>query len=287
MARIIRLVNRPDATLWYDFGVVHPARIAPAALVAILAFAAPAAASPYSARAGRDRATARFTVTYSGAGRWATRYYAEPSDGGGRHDTDTASDSSTEKWSETFSSRLVIPPCDCGRLAELTDARGSSSATGRIDHVHIDGLYTQLNATEDCTVRSVTPARAVLDATVELAYVRRSRSLALTALDPVQEALTLLPAECPGQGDALDGLADNYFETGLSLAPQWGSERWFTAATVEVPLATLHRTREVSIPLESTRVGTPPRDCGLPHDSWQRCRTGGAWTGTLTFRIAR
>jgi hypothetical protein len=271
---------------WYE-QVVHVNRIAPAAAAAILALAAPAAASPFAARTGRYRATARFTVAYAGSGRWGTSYHAEPSDGGGKHDTDTARDSSTQKWSETFSRPLVVRSCDCGRPTALTGARGSTSATGQIDHVHLDGLYTQLNASEHCTVRSVTPAGAALDPTVELAYVRRSRSLALTALDSVEEALTLLPVECPGQGDALDGLADNYFEPGLSFAPQWGSERWFTAATVEVPLATLHRTREVSIPLENTRIGTPPRDCGLPHNSWQHCRTGGAWTGTLTLRIAR
>jgi hypothetical protein len=266
---------------------VRLARIVPAALAAIVAFAAPAAASSYTARAGRYRATARFTVTYSGSGRWATSYRAEPSDGGGKHDTDTARDSSTQKWSETFSRLLTVRSCDCGRLPELSGAHGSSSAIGRIDHVHLDGLYTQLNGAEHCTVRSVTATGAGLHATVELSYVRHSHSLALTALDPVEDALTLLPVECPGQGDAIDGLADNYFEPGLSFAPRWGSDRWFTAATVEVPLATLHRTREVLIPLENTRAGTPPRDCGIPRSSWQRCRTGGAWTGALTLRIAR
>jgi hypothetical protein len=262
-------------------------RIAPAAAAAILALAAPAAASPFAARTGRYRATARFTVAYAGSGRWVTSYHAEPSDGGGKHDTDTARDSSTQKWSETLSRPLIVRACDCGSPAELTGARGTSSAAGRIDHVHLDGLYADLNASERCTVRSATPAGMPLDGEVEFAYEPRSRSMSLTALNPVGDALLLLPPECPGQGDSLDGLADSYFTPGFSFAPGWGPDRWFTSATVSIPLSVLHRASRITIPLADARGGRPPRDCSVPHPSWQRCRTSGSWSGALTLTARR
>lgn len=267
---------------------VQPIRIASLPVLLALALAAPvgaAASRPFTARIGRHRATSRFTVTYSGSGRWATAYHAEPSDGGGKHDTDTASDYSTQKWSETFSETVVVPRCDCGRLPELTEAHGTSSATGRIDHVHLDGLYTQLNASERCTVRSSTPAGMALDTAVELGYERHS--LTVTALNPVGDALLLLPPECPGQGDSLDGLYDNYFTPGFSFAPGWGPDRWFTSATVSIPLSVIHRSSRITIRLAETRSDRPPKDCAVPHPSWQRCRTGGAWSSTLTLSARR
>jgi len=266
---------------------VHLTRIVAAAVAMTLAFAVPAAARPYTTQPGRYRPTPRFTVTYTGSGRWATSYHAEPSDGGGRHDTDTAGDSSTQKWSETFSHTLVIPACGCGSPPQLTGAHGASSATGQIDHVHLDGLYTQLNASERCTVRSATPAGMTLETAVDLGYDRRSHSITLTASNPVGDALLLLPPECPGQGDALDGLADNYFTPGFSFAPAWGPTRWFTSATVSIPMSVVHRASRITIPLAAARSDRPPRDCSVPHASWQRCRTGGSWSGTLTLSARR
>jgi hypothetical protein len=108
----------------------------------------------------------------------------------------------------------------------------------------------------------------------------------LRALNPIGDTLVLLPQECPAQGDALDGLADNYFEPGFSFASQSGPDRWFTSERVEVPLALLHRARAISIRLEDTRAGSPARDCAAPDPSWQQCRTGGAWSATLTLKAA-
>jgi hypothetical protein len=235
-------------------------------LAIALATAVPAAAAP------------RFTVSYSGSGRWATSYRSEPSDGGGKHDTNTASDSSTQRWHETFSTRLRVG----GRATELSEARGTSSATGRIDHVHVDGLYTQLNASEHCSVHASTPLTMPLHPTLQLRHTRHA--LAVTALNPIDDLLTILPTACPGQGDALDGLADNYFQPGFSFVSRWGSDRWFTSRTVEIPIAKLHRARAISIRLRETRAGTPPRDCAVPDPTWQQCRTGGAWSATLTLR---
>jgi hypothetical protein len=242
--------------------------IGPPVLAAALAAAAPAAAAP------------AFTVSYSGSGRWATSYHSQPSDGGGKHDTNTASDSSTQGWHETFTTGLGP-----GRhTGELSGARGRSSASGRIDHVHIDGLYTQLNASERCTVHASTPVTMPLHAVLKLRYTRDA--LAVTALNPIDDVLTLLPTACPGQGDALDGLANNYFEPGFSFAPQWGSDHWFTSSTAKIPLARLRRARTISVRLRNTRAGTPPRDCSVPDPSSQQCRTGGAWSATLTLRAA-
>jgi hypothetical protein len=129
----------------------------------------------------------------------------------------------------------------------------------------------------------MSPRPLALDAAIELGYVRRSRSLAVTALNPVDDALVLLPSECPGQGDAVDGLADNYFTPGFSFASAWGPDRWFSSATIDIPLSALHRAARIAIRLGDTRANTPPRDCSVPYPSWQRCRAGGAWTGTLTL----
>jgi hypothetical protein len=199
------------------------ARLWPAATGLVLALVGAAlvlASQPFKVRSAAYRSAPRFTVSDAGSGSWSTTYHSEPPDGGGKHDTDTADDSSTQSWALTFSHRLPVARCRsrCRRIVELGGATGHSSATGQIDHVHIDGL------------------------------------------------------------------ADNYFTPGFSFAEEWGPARWFTSSTVTVPLSVLHRAARITIPLADTPAGRPPRDCAVPYPSWQRCRTGGAWAGTLTLK---
>jgi hypothetical protein len=96
--------------------------------------------------------------------------------------------------------------------------------------MHIDGLYRFDNVAERCRVKAVTPADTHLPATVSVRYLPALRSVAGAALIPVSQVLVLLPQACPGQGDSIDGLADNYFTPGFSFAAGWGPERWFAAA---------------------------------------------------------
>jgi hypothetical protein len=251
---------------------------APAALAAHRAYESTRA--PY-------RPVARLRVTYSGSGTYGTVYHSEPPNPGGNHDTDDAHDSSSQSWRLTFSRRLVVRPCAgtnrCPAIADLTGARGATFATGRIDHTHIDGLYPDLNASVNCRVSSATPRGAPLQATLQVQTVPHSRAVAVTALTPVSEALLMLPTECPGQGDSLDGLANNYFTPGFSFAAGYGPERWFTSRTVEVPARVLHRAARVTIRFGATAAGRPPRGCAVPEPSYERCTTGGSWGGTVTL----
>jgi hypothetical protein len=241
------------------------------------------AATPASARA------TRFIVSYIGTGTYHTTYHSNPPNPGGNPDTNDANDSSTQSWSLTFINRLVLPGCRrgrCPRIAGLHGATGATAATGHIAHTHIDGLYPAQNGSVSCTVQASTPPAARLDAAVSLRYLPARRSVLVEALIPVGNVLTLLPPQCPGQGDSLDGLADNYFTPGFSFAPGFGPGRWFRSRTVSIPLTVLRRAARISIRLGPARAGTPPSDCAVPHPDYQRCSTGGSWSGTLTLRRA-
>jgi hypothetical protein len=113
---------------------------------------------------------ASFSVTYSGSGTYGTRYHSEPPNQGGMHDTDTADDSETQHWSLRFASPLRVPcaTARCAQMTVLTGARGSTSIAAQISHVHIDGLYPQLNATVQCSISSSTPTGALLEASVQI-----------------------------------------------------------------------------------------------------------------------
>jgi hypothetical protein len=165
----------------------------------------------------------------------------------------------------------------------LNEGLGASSASGSIDHTHIDGLYRFDNVAERCRVKAVTPADTPLPATVSVRYLPALRSVAVTALIPVSQVLVLLRQACPGQGDSIDGLADNYFMPGFSFAAGWGPERWFAAAPAVIPVSVLDRARKVTIREADTPHGTPPRGCRVDEPAYERCRTGGSWRGTLTL----
>jgi hypothetical protein len=250
----------------------------------------------YSVQLGGYRDVAHFQVTYSGSGKWATTYHSEPPTRGGPPDTNDASDSSAQRWGVTFARVLSIPRCGrpregvadpCTRLPSLKGAKGTARATGRVAHIHRDGLFPNQNASVRCRIRAVAPVGMRLTAEIRLRYAPRSRSFAVTALTPIADALTLLPVQCPGQGDSIDGLFDNYFLPGFSFSSGFGPERWFTAPTIVIPTSVLHRATHITVPLGNARAGTPPANCAVKSPEFERCATGGSWTGVLTFASVR
>jgi len=238
------------------------------------------------------RTIARFVVTYVGSGHWRTVYHSEPPNPGGHHDTNDAHDSSRQHWSLRFARVLTVPSCGrsprgqadpCLHVDDLTGAEGETTATGTIAHTHVDGLYIADNTSASCRVATATPAGTRLAATVTLRYVPVRRTISVTALIPVEDALNLLPGTCPEQGDSLDGLLDNYFTPGFSFGAGFGPLRWFTSEQVEIPAEAFHRSARIRVPLAQTPRGTPPRDCVVHSPSFERCTTGGSWAGVLSF----
>jgi hypothetical protein len=229
-------------------------------------------------------AAPRFHVSYSGTGEWSTLYHSTPANPGANPDTNNAHDSSSQRWSLSFVG--LLSPLEAGRRSgtfELRGASGVTRATARIRHSHIDGIYAADNASISCGVAAQTPPHARLPASIEISDLPDGRGLRLTALDPVSEVLALLPQQCPGQGDSLDGLADNYFTPGFSFAPGYGPDRWFRSRSVLIPLRLLQRAERVTIKLGPGPGSQPPADCAVLYPAWQRCQTGGAWQGTLTL----
>jgi hypothetical protein len=156
--------------------------------------------------------------------------------------------------------------------------------TGRINHRHIDGLFAADNRLLRCRVAFRTAHDLPLHATVELRYRAARQTLSITTLDPVTDAVTDAPQQCPAQGDSIDGLYDNYFTPGFSFATGFGPDRWFRSATVTVPLRELRRSSRLRISLHQTRTGTPPRGCRVPARAYERCTAIGGWSGALELR---
>jgi hypothetical protein len=248
------------------------------AIVACLATTAGA----YTVKRGPYQPAPRFSVTYQGSGSWHTTYHSEPPNPGGMHDTNDAADRSSQRWGLRFAGSLG------SRSAVLDTATGTEHATGVIDHTHIDGLFTADDIAAHCAVTDAIPPGSALQAQLSARLSAHSPGrpgrLTLTAGNPVATALDFLPGGCPGQTDSLDGLLDNYFTPGFSFSPDWGADRWFASRAVSIPRAVLQRARAVVIRLRETRAGTPPTNCAVRFPSYERCATGGSWSGTLTLR---
>jgi len=230
----------------------------------------------------------RLTISYRGSGWWQTQYRSQPPNPGGAPDHNFADDSSTQRWSLRLAPALSLSGCGhpsaasrCRVPGQLVAGSGSTEAIGAIDHRHIDGLFANQNAAVRCRVSSSPPTdRAVV---VSVRYLARRRTILATAWNPVARALLLLPRQCPGQGDSLDGLDDSYFLPGFSFAPGYGAARWFASQTVAVPLARLRRRAPVTVRLSDTPRGTPPRHCAVRSVATEQCSVAGAWTGVLRF----
>jgi hypothetical protein len=258
-------------------------------VIAVTPTCASGASRRYTATLGASHQSATFSVSYAGSGRYSTTYTSQPPNPGGQPDNNSALDSSTQSWRLKFTKPLDIPACGgrrnpCAHIPAPSAATGTSSATGSVDHTHIDGLFSFDNATIKCSMESQPPAHATLSAALRVAYVSSRKAIAITALNPVVTALDNLPMACPEQGDPTDGLLDSYFTPGFSFANGYGPDRWFTSAAVQIPVATVDRARSITIPLSETRVGTPPKNCAVQHPSYEQCSTGGAWSGVLTLR---
>jgi hypothetical protein len=270
-----------------------------AGLLAVVASASAGArtgvARPFTVKPAPRRGVARFQVDYAGSGRYATTYDSRPPNQGGKPDHDHAHDSGAQRWSISFHTLLTIPTCaspgaptdPCASIGPITGARGQTTVTGRISHAHIDGLFKNQNRSVKCHLRATGPAHQPLNVTLAVSYLPRRRAISVQALDPVSDALLRLPTACPGQGDSIDGLDDNYLGPGFSFNAAYGPDRWFTSRAVVIPARVLHRATLIRIRLGNTRAGTPPRHCDVPFPSYERCTTGGRWRGVLTLRARR
>jgi hypothetical protein len=266
---------------------------APAAILAVLTAAAPAAAKPaYTATPGPNRADAQFVVTYEGKGSYATKFHATPPNQGGKPDTNNAHDTSTQAWNVRFKHELLMPTCGqpqgfgddpCASLSGLSGAAGHTNMTGKVNHKHVDGLYKQFDRTVKCTLRKTPSAKRTLDVTLGTRYIPESSSIAVSVTDPLTTTLSLFPTQCPKQGESIDRILDFYATPGFSYAQGWGPDRWFASKEVVIPAGVFHHSAKIKIPLHLTGNGTPPRHCALQNPSYERCTTGGSWNGVLTL----
>jgi hypothetical protein len=255
-----------------------------AALVSAALLALPAAAGaaprPYAATPGPYAAHPRFAVSYQGTGTWRTHFHATPPNPGGAPDTNDARDASEYSWLLGYEGALALAG---GATSGLDAARGRMLVIGHVDHVHVDGLYRELDSSVRCTLKGATDRSRVVPASIGVRYLGAS-GYAFTAGSPLATTLTEMPSACPDQGDSIDGILDNYFTPGFGFGPVDPADRWMASAAVTVPARVLHRSATVAIALRDTRAGRPPGDCAVANPAYERCATGGSWSGTLTLR---
>jgi hypothetical protein len=275
---------------------MHRRLIAPAALALLIATGAPSSAGakpPYTATHGQSRDDARFVVSYAGSGKYSTRFHATPPNDGGKADTNDARDSSTQSWDLKFRRGVLIPTCaqpntfgddPCAAIKGTSGASGPTDMIGKVNHKHVDGLYRQLDRTVKCTLRKRPSAKRQLDVSLTLRYIPESKSIGVSVSDPLSTTFSLFPGACPKQGDSIDRILDFYAIPGFSFAQGYGPDRWFASREVVIPEAEFHRSTKIRIPLHLTAAGTPPKHCARANPSYERCTTGGTWSGALIFK---
>lgn len=153
---------------------------------------------------------------------------------------------------------------------------------GKIDHKHVDGLYDQLDATERCRVKTKALPRTGLRARIDIVYDPVGAAFNVTPLNPIDDLLILLPPTCPQRPDGIDRILDNYFMPGFSYSQDFGADRWFTPEPVAVPVDVWHTSTQIRLRVGLAAAGRPPKDCATRY-TYERCRTTGSWSGTLTF----
>src|SRR4051812_26548127 len=266
-----------------------------AAAATLAALAAPAAAtakSAYTATPGPVQDVASFSARYSGEGTYSTTFRSHPPNPGGADDYNTANDRSTQSWAIRLHGRIQIPTCNgagpdfdpCEQVKGLDGARGATAMTGWVRHKHVDGLYRQLDVTVRCRLRLRTARSDEVSAALAVRYIPASRTIGITALDPVQTVTTNFPQQCPQQTDPIDRILNFYAMPGFSFAGGYGPDRWFSSREVRIPAAVLRRSSKVRIPLRTTAAGRSPADCAVASPSHEKCHTGGTWNGVLTLR---
>jgi hypothetical protein len=243
---------------------------------------------PYTTKPAPYAPDPRFVVTYTGSGSYRTVFHATPPNPGGKPDTNDAHDSSTQSWRLTFGRRLAVPECSandaadpCSGIASLNGARGVTKATARIRHNHVDGLYRQLDARDNCNLHASTSARVA--ASINVRYDAATQTIGVGAANPVALVLVLLRGYCPQRPDGIDRINANYAIPGFSFDPAYDSDRWFRSRTIRIPAEVFHHTAVIRIPLARTPTGTPPRNCAVRNPKIERCTTGGSWHGVLTL----
>jgi hypothetical protein len=160
---------------------------------------------------------------------------------------------------------------------------GTTAVTGHIDHRHRDGLFSGQDQSIKCSLHATAGRETKLRTVLRLRYSHARHRVAVSVFSPMTVALIRLPGACPGQGDSLDGLYDNYVTPGFSFSRGYGSARWFRSATVVIPAGVFRRSSRIWIPFRQTRQGTPPGDCAVPFPAYEQCRAAGSWSGLLTL----
>jgi hypothetical protein len=277
----------------FRLAVLAAATLATLLLALAAAQSSAAPKKPYTTSPGPDRPDARFVASYDGSGSYRTRFHATPPNPGGKADKNDAWDSSKQAWSITFRKAVTVPTCGppaagfgddpCDSLTGLTGAKGPTSLTGQVNHRHIDGLYRVLDRKVKCELSKRPSKKRLLDASVQMRYIPETKSIGVSASDPIATAVSLFPAQCPGQGDSIDRILDFYAMPGFSFAEAYGPERWFASKEVIIPARVFNQSSKLRIPLRDTTAGRPPKHCARPDPSFERCTTGGSWHGVLTL----
>ncbi len=251
------------------------------------------AKAPYSAVPGPDRADAGFVVTYSGTGSWRTQFHATPPNQGGKPDTNDARDTSRQSWSLRYRRAITFPTCGqpadgspdpCASLTGPTWASGAALMAGRVNHKHVDGLYRQFDRTVKCKLQKRPSLRRRQFAPITVRYLPDSHEIGISVANPLFTTLSLFSSQCPKQGESIDRILDFYAVPGFSFDTAYGADRWFASREVLIPVSVLHGSKQVTIPLRDTPAGTPPRGCAVNDPSFERCKTGGSWSGKLVLK---
>jgi hypothetical protein len=261
----------------------------------LAALAAPAAAGAkraYTVTPGPLQEVGSFSASYKGAGAYHTAFAAHPSNPGGADDRNTARDRSRQAWRIRYDDRIDVPRCTpafgefdpCAGIAGLDGARGATRMTGWVRHRHVDGLFSQLDATLRCRLRSGTTRADAVAASIGVRYDPATRKIGITAFNPMATAILLFQGFCSEMPDGIDRMYNFYAMPGFDFASAYGSDRWFASREVLIPAAAFRRARRIRIPLHVTSAGRSPAGCGLLNPSYERCHTGGTWKGVLTLR---
>jgi hypothetical protein len=265
----------------------------PAAIALCLAAPAAASAKPaVTTTPGPERSTANLAVSYAGEGTYWTHFNAHPPNPNGKDDKNSARDTSRQSWAIKFRRKLAVPTCGqpadgsadpCASLTGLSGASGPTTIQGRVNHKHVDGIYRQLDRTVKCKLRESPSKRKRLDASIVVRYIPESASIGISATNPISTAVSFFPGACPKQGDSIDRILDFYAMPGFSFADSYGPERWFASREVVIPADVFRKSKKIAIRLSDTAAGTPPKRCAVNDPSFERCKTGGSWSGTLTL----
>lgn len=251
-----------------------------------MAFGAPKK-PPVEITPGAPQAAPSFAIRYTGKSWTKTTYRGTPPNPGGAADLNTARDESRQSWALTYPAGLSIPVCGgepdpCLSVAGPITADGRTAASGTIDHDHIDGLYDQLDSEERCRVKAKAVPKKGLRARIDVTYDPATAAFTVAPKNPIEETLLLLPGTCPQMPDGIDRIYDNYFTPGWSMSQDYGPDRWFTPTPVVIPADTWRSSSRIRLRVGLSPEGRPPTDCAKRF-TYERCRTTGSWTGTLTF----